>query len=336
MTQRGNWKLTVSRLWEAWREYPRQRREIASIPPGPPIFVTGTHRSGTTWVAKMLAVPGLWYVHEPFNPNKGVWKESFTYAPPDRDRRDIDRYFSQLLQGEFRRTADTCNTEHWLMPMRLFRPPIRRLMIKDPLACLLTGYLSRRFDLRTLVLFRHPAGFVSSVTRLGWPIAGFLRSLLTCPNVMDEHLSPYSVLMEKYQDRDDVPSAAVLHGVLNTVLWNQRQTDSRLAYYCFEELCQSPLDSFRHIFQELDLPYTDKTVERHAALCLRGSDSPSDYHPHAVARNSKTMADSWRRQLSARQVWEIRKIWEQFSIPLYSDDRQWRMERPITREQLAK
>jgi hypothetical protein len=34
-----------------------------------PILVTGAHRSGTTWVGRMLAlVPGVEYIHEPFNP----------------------------------------------------------------------------------------------------------------------------------------------------------------------------------------------------------------------------------------------------------------------------
>ena len=36
---------------------------------GRPILVTGAHRSGTTWVGKMLALaPGVGYVHEPFSP----------------------------------------------------------------------------------------------------------------------------------------------------------------------------------------------------------------------------------------------------------------------------
>ena len=31
--------------------------------------MTGAHRSGTTWVGKMLARgPGVGYIHEPFNP----------------------------------------------------------------------------------------------------------------------------------------------------------------------------------------------------------------------------------------------------------------------------
>ena len=34
-----------------------------------PILVTGAHRSGTTWIGKMLALaPGIGYIHEPFSP----------------------------------------------------------------------------------------------------------------------------------------------------------------------------------------------------------------------------------------------------------------------------
>jgi hypothetical protein len=99
----------------------------------------------------MLAVPGLWYVHEPFNPNKHIWNESFTYANPDSQRPDIDKYVQQLLDGRRRETASVGNCDHPLMPLRLFRPSIRRIMIKDPVACLLTGYLTARFAFQGIV-----------------------------------------------------------------------------------------------------------------------------------------------------------------------------------------
>ena len=35
-----------------------------------PILIIGLHRSGTTWLAKMLSLPDeIRYVSEPFNPN---------------------------------------------------------------------------------------------------------------------------------------------------------------------------------------------------------------------------------------------------------------------------
>jgi len=65
-----NWKLLAGRLRDAWLDYPAARRRIAAVPHGPPIFLTGTHRSGTTWLAGMLAASGIWYVHEPFFPGR--------------------------------------------------------------------------------------------------------------------------------------------------------------------------------------------------------------------------------------------------------------------------
>ncbi len=322
--ERANWKLTVGKLLAAWRAYPTIRRDLAAFPPGPPIFVTGTHRSGTTWVAKMLAVPGLWYMHEPFNPNKDIWPEAFTYVRPPERNVEVDRVMENILGGGLRQAAHAPYVDHPWMPLRLFRPPMRRLMIKDPLACLLTAYLVEHFDLQTLVLFRHPCGFVASITRLGWPTGGFLRDFLQRPELMGAHLAPFAALMERYSRDTGVKAAAVLHGVLNVVLWDTIQ-DRGVRWICFENLCESPLEKFQELFTWLRLPYSEDVKLRHMTLCLTGSFSPNDYHPHAVARNSQAMADSWKRQLSVQQVSQIREIWSQFAIPLYDDDRQWRL-----------
>ncbi|HET7483187.1 MAG TPA: sulfotransferase family protein, partial [Actinomycetota bacterium] len=37
----------------------------------PPIVVTGSHRSGTTWVGRIMALSrGTGYIHEPLNPSR--------------------------------------------------------------------------------------------------------------------------------------------------------------------------------------------------------------------------------------------------------------------------
>ena len=54
-----------------------------------PILVTGAHRSGTTWVGKMLALaPGVAYIHEPFNPRTAAG------LSPAR----FDRYFTVVTR----------------------------------------------------------------------------------------------------------------------------------------------------------------------------------------------------------------------------------------------
>ncbi|TWU05957.1 sulfotransferase [Stieleria varia] len=313
----------MTQILSAWKQFPRQHAQLRGFPSGPPIFIGGTHRSGTTWFASMMAEPGLWYIHEPFNPNKNIWSQGFTYASPSCKRSDIDSYVAAILDGRFRITSITPNTHHRLMPLRLFRPPIRRTMIKDPLACLLTGYLAEHFDFQTLALFRHPAGFVSSILRLGWPIGDLIKDFLSRQDLIEDHLHPHVDLMETHQNGNDAAAATVLHGVLNLVQWNQLQQNPRIVHYLFEELCEHPIESFQTIFHEVGLPYTEETRERHTRLCMNGSIDPGDYHTHAVNRNSAAMADSWKRQLSGEQILQVQRVWDRFDVPLYREPHWW-------------
>jgi hypothetical protein len=324
-------KLMAGRLSSAWRDYPAVRRELRALPPGPPIFVTGTHRSGTTWYAKMLAARGLWYIHEPFNPNKRVWQTHFPYVARGTSAPDIDRLMATVLDGGFRQALMLANTDHALMPLRLFPQPVRRIMIKDPLACLLTDYLTSRFGFQTTILFRHPAGFSASVCRLAWPRGEHIRRLLDCQPLMSDHLDQHAHLMESHAGTDTVASAAVLHGALNTVLWHFAQAGVG-EWFRFEDVCLDPISHFESQYQRLGLPYNQDVARTLEVNCFDRARSVETYHPHAVRRNSRAMADSWKQQLSADEVARIRDIWEQFEIPLYRDDQEWSLDQAPTDE----
>jgi hypothetical protein len=316
------WKLTAGQVLDAWTSYPATRRRLRAVPRGQPIFLTGTLRSGTTWMARMLAAPGLWLVHEPFNPNKGIWKEPFPYLRPDGFDAGVDRLMKQILRGDARRALGLPRADHPLMPLRLFRQPVRRILLKDPLACLLTAHLTSRYGFRGLVVFRHPAGFVSSITRLGWETAGIVAKLLACRPLVEDHFSSVAGLMEQHCRRDGLESAATLHGALNLVLWNtvsQQSLDSVI----FEDLCQSPIDAFQKLFARLDLPYGAQVREIHERLCFSPSRPVGSHSAHDVERRSADMADGWKRHLSSDDVRRIRAIWEGFRIPLYASEAHW-------------
>jgi hypothetical protein len=316
------WKLTLGKLLVAWRRYPAQRRALAAVSPGPPILVTGAHRSGTTWFAKMLAASGIWYVHEPFNPNKGRWPQSFSYRRAGEPCAEADALMQAVLDGGFREALLLPNAEHRLMPLRLLRHRVRRVMVKDPLACLLAGHLTRRFGLTTLILFRHPAAFVASVCRLGWPRGCFLRQFLRDQALMEDHLEPYRALLEDHADVDSVASAAVLHGALNTVLWHDVQQGFGTALR-FEDVCVQPIEAFERMHRELGLPYDAGVRAAHESLCFREARPAGAYHPHAVARNSRAAAESWHSQLSAAEVDQVQGIWHRFEVPLYRAAEDW-------------
>ena len=316
-------KLLAGKLLAAWRDYPRSLQELRSIPEGPPIFVTGTHRSGTTWVATMLAVPGVWYVHEPFFTGKGLWHENFSYVRRSDHEPRVDRIMKRVLRGGHRFALAHPWVEYRLMPMRLFRPlRIRRALVKDPIACLMSEYLTDRFGFETLVLFRHPAGFAWGLTQLGWPIATFLRQFLQCGSLMEDWLHPYRKLIESACQEDSLRSATVMHGCLNAVLWGYTQRHPKMRAVSFEMLCMDPIEQFRALYDDVGLPHDENVRSAHAELCFAGQPG-SSYRTHEVRRNSRDMASRWRSKLDHAEQLEIRRIWEQFDVPLYREPSDW-------------
>ena len=51
-------------------------------------------------------------------------------------------------------------------------PRVRRYLIKDPIACLSSEYLHRKYAMEVVVIVRHPAAFVSSGVSVGSPQCG--------------------------------------------------------------------------------------------------------------------------------------------------------------------
>ena len=317
-------KLLCGKLVAAWRDYPRTVREVRRISAGPPILITGTHRSGTTWAAAMLATPGLWYVHEPFFTGKGLWHENFTYLRKAKCEPRVDRIVKAVLRGGHRFALHHPWAEHPLMPMRLLPPPRpRRVLLKDPMACLMSEYLTEHFGFQTLVLFRHPAGFAWSVTRLQWPLGIIIRQFLADDTLMQDWLEPYRQLMETTHQQDDLRSATVLYGCLNVVLWAYTRRHPGMRGLSFEELCIEPVERFADLYQQLGLRYDDAVEARHQSLCFAGTPAEGRYHAHEVRRNSREMAVRWRVKLGEKEQSEVRRIWERFDVPLYQDSGCW-------------
>jgi hypothetical protein len=212
-------------------------------------------------------------------------------------------------------------TEHSLMPLRLFKPSFNRVLLKDPLACLMSEYLTQKFQFQTLVLFRHPAGFVSSLKRLGWPGVAPIRRFLACKPLMQDWLAPYQDLMEGALSGDNIRSYSVLHGCLNKVLWGFVQRNENMKALQFEPLCSDPIQEFQHLYDELNLPYDDHIKDKHLRMTT-GSKEPT-HHPHQIVRNSSRMEDRWKRELSQKERSEIREIWNAFDIPMYCKESDW-------------
>jgi hypothetical protein len=322
-------KLAAGQAWSAWRSYPATRRELAAARPGPPILVTGMYRSGTTWVGAMLAPAGLWHLHEPFNPNRGLWRDELAYARADAARPDIDELVRALFRGRHRTVLRLPHAGQWFTPLRLLPFEPARVLLKDPSAALLTEYLVRRHGMRALVLFRHPAAIVRSFLRLGWPTGALVERLRSSASLVEDWLAPVDSSMAAAVGRRDALSGTVLYGCLATVLlgFASRNPDTMIPL-SFEALCEDPTARFRALYEKLALDYDDRARDVHARLSSGGDGRE---RPHGVIRSSASVARRWRTEITEGELETIREVWAGFGLPLYREPPDWEREPEGTR-----
>lgn len=319
-------KLAARQAWSAWRRYPSVRRALLAAPPGPAILVTGVYRSGTSWAGAMLAQGGLWHLHEPFNPNRGLWQHELAYADAALPQPAIDDLVAQLLGGRHRAAVLRLpRSGRWFMPLRLLPIRPRRALIKDPSAALLSEYLVRRHGMQAIVMFRHPAAVVGSFLRLSWPTGSLVALLRANRPLMDGPLSDAAGAMEEAVGRADAYSGAVFCACLADLLWRfTERNPETMIRVSFEELCRAPIDGYRALFERLGLEYDGRVHRVHDRLS--SGEAGAGEGEYGVARRSSSIADRWRSHVPADDRDTIRRVWERLGPPLYRDANDWAVE----------
>jgi hypothetical protein len=273
-----------------------------------PILVTGSHRSGTTWVGRMLATaPSVVYVHEPFHIHHDPavcaarFESWFTYVCPENEaayRAPIER----MLRDARRRSGAP-----WYRRARV------RPLIKDPIALLSAPWLATRFATRNVVLIRHPAAFAGSLKQKQWthPFAHFLRQ----PLLMSHHLQPFAADIRSFarEERDVVDQAALLWNVLHAMILAYQETYPDWIYVRHEDLSRDPVEGFRYLFDRLDLELGD--ASRDAIVAHSFADTSGD-----LQRNSVANIDTWKTRLTRDEIERVKeRVWD-VSRRFYAED----------------
>lgn len=291
---------------------------------GKPIFVTGSHRSGSTWTGKMLALaPEVVYFHEPFNsdyydPGRcgAQFHYRFTYITAENEqpyltplRRTADlRYNWRGALKAARSARDMQAAWQGRQRFRDHRDAGRRALFKDPLALLSAEWLTERLGTTTIVVVRHPAAFVSSIKRFNWRSP--LAELLDQPLLMRDYLAPFKAEMNEYaRDRYSVvEQAAVFWKLLYFMVDQYRGKHDDWYFVRHEDLSLEPLAGFEALYAFCDLPFTAEIANQIAAFT--SPDNPDDIGDHTgVARvNSRANIWSWKQRLTPDEIATVRAL----------------------------
>ena len=268
---------------------------------GKPILVTGSHRSGSTWLTKMLALSeGTLMVHEPFNIEPwayslgGLAKHWFTYAPALPQNAALEA-FDAVLERRTRKAFLKKEPQHWFPPLRQ-----GRLIIKDPIAALSSDWLASNYDLEVVVLVRHPLAFASSLKRLGWehPFDHFLEQ----EALMHTHLEPYRAEIAR-KPENIVEQAALIWKCLYDVLFTYLNNNPNWHVRKHEVLSRNPRGELKSLYETLGLKWTT-SVEDSVARYTRGANAARvrQSRVHQLRRDSVANVSRWKGILTREDV----------------------------------
>lgn len=301
------------------------------------ILVTGSHRSATTFTAKILSLDSsLGYINEPFNVDSGMegLKHWFQYI---EEGMDDGGYYNELVhnlltgnasfkrtpyirkQGLFKNIAKYFlkSKSNYLYKLATINPLKNRYLIKDPIACLSSLYLSTKYHMDVVMLIRHPASFCASIKRLNWRFD--FNEFKSQPLLMDHYLGDI-LNGHDISSLNIVTEAALVWKCLYTVLFDFIENDKSIIAIKHESVSQNPVKEFRHLYNRLGLHYNDK-VERKIIDLTSSSNivMPENNIAHEFKRSSKLISSAWKKSLTQQEVDTIYQITSDLSASYYAD-----------------
>ncbi|MBK7449327.1 MAG: sulfotransferase [Anaerolineales bacterium] len=302
-----------------------------------PILVTGSHRSGTTWVGKMLAADAdTAYISEPLNVlhRPGLFRVPvanwYTYIT-DKNGAEYLLAFNELLNFQYHtwlEIASLRSVKDFLRMGRDFHAFFngsmhgQRALIKDPFAVFSTPWFAKQLNCHVVITARHPGGFVSSLKRLGWNFD--FNNFLSQPLFMRDHLEGDRAQMESMPKDDIVGQAALLWKIIYRFVHGTRSQFPQFQIVRHEDLSRDPIGGYQSLYRSLGLNFTERvkdTIQNSSS-----SENPvrlAKNKTHSVKLDSRASLDNWKKILSPEEITRVRKITEGVSETFYSDE-EWK------------
>jgi Sulfotransferase family len=312
-----------------------------------PILLTGMHRSGGSWVAKMIeGGGGVVHVNEPFNRRHppGLTPGILRVPPPrayqhvgehnEAEHLDGFRNMCNLrydLIAELRANRglyDLAKAAKYLTAFTYGRARGMRTLIDDPYMVFAAEWLAERLDCRVVMLVRHPVGIVSSLKRIGAGWADNLPDIAAQPELVGRYLREHAADLERAaaEPLDPLGHGALLWLLIHSAIAQQVDSHPEFVLVRYEDLAMNPEAGFRDLYERLDLPYTaqaERTVRAGSMAGPAARNNPwgrvglgrTAFQP----MDSKANAWAWRNRLAPEEAAGIiaatRPVAERFYRP---------------------
>tara|TARA_B100000315_G_scaffold260719_1_gene324417 strand:+ start:10335 stop:11336 length:1002 start_codon:yes stop_codon:yes gene_type:complete len=322
-----------------------------------PIFIAGTPRSGTTWVANVLEqARNTRLIKEPDNEKYSFlalwWKNNhhrFPFSEINNENPGFAKFYAEIFKGNYLPNRTVLNNtllflfgftkaktekliqekeaklmlgSHHYSVSRSFIYINRllnlfslqrwkyydRLVVKSVHSCLLLPLISELYKPKMLLIFRHPANVVASNLKLGLHDGN--RKLYMRPEIINSYLHPF---LEKINELNDPLEFQGLQVGIFYYIWEKwLQMNPSWITINHEELCINPVESFKLLYEKLNLPWSVKVEE----YITNQNKEGEGFTTQRLAENE---INKWKTTLKKDQIEKIRQGYYTFPLAHYND-----------------
>lgn len=299
-----------------------------------PILVTGSHRSGSTWVGQVLSeVESLGYMHEPLNPIYPTPKSApinlwYLYIG-EHNHNTYYNYFKETLKWNYQSGArfggidNTYKAKMWLKYANIFRKNKGKTpLVKDPIAFFSAPWLAKNFNMQVVSLTRHPAAFAYSLIRKDWKFP--FKHLLRQHELMEQVLPQFKKEITDFakEEKPLLEQACLVWRILYATSNKYQKEHKDWIFLRHEDLSANPTKAFKDLFSRLGLEFSPK-VEAFVK-----ESSGSENQKGTVANEEQLKRDSaanikyWKDKLSVEDIEKIKDLTKDI-WPLFYTEADW-------------
>lgn len=216
------------------------------------ILITGSHRSGSTWLGSILSVDSnVSNIHEPFHLRNRKEYDNypfthiFPYVEESTDlAQDVKRYMDEVCKRHHKGKDDS-----------------HSLLFKDPMAFFSLEWLAEHYNCHTIITLRHPLAFVASLKNKNWSFD--FRNLLNQHHLVARFLMPFRDEMQNaiQENAHIIDQGILLWKIFAYVAKNLMNVNPGLLAVKNEDLSIQPFVITKNLLQQLNLEYTENIRE---------------------------------------------------------------------------
>jgi hypothetical protein len=287
-----------------------------------PILITGSHRSGSTWMGKMIAKSKeVHYISEPFNKmhRPGICNSKFYYWFPYITKGSESKYIKSVkdtLNFKFSFWADLKSIKRKGHLRSLIKNYYgfsiakikgQRPLVKDPIAIFSAEWLADKFNSQVIVLIRHPAAFAGSLKRLNWthPFEDFLKQ----PSLLKKFSNNDINKIKEYAENPPniIYQAILLWNLIYSTILEYKEKHKEWLFLRHEDISREPIKYYTEIFEYLNLKFTDEIEKNILEYSNENNSKETPNGKTILKRNSKANIKNWKNRLTTE---EIDKVFE--------------------------